>query len=114
MMSSTTFGCYSEGDQLNLMLAAAAWKFRNWMRLFAVFGFTSCSCSPRKLSPFQVRLPLSALIAGRSKSHKAWDFVATFASGSTCSKSASPANSPKQVAGKFGPVLGSSSRLKGR
>ena len=113
MMSSTTFGCYSEGDQLNLMRAVAAWKFRKWMRLFAVFG-SSCSCSLRKLSPFQVRLPLSALIAGRSKSHKAWDFVATFASGSTCSKSASPANSPKQLAGKFGPVLGSSSRLKGR
>lgn len=63
MMSSTTFGCYSEGDQLNLMLAAAAWKFRKWRRLFAVFGFTSCSCSLRKLSPFQVRLPLSALIS---------------------------------------------------
>ena len=52
-----------QGDQLNLMLVAAAWKFRKWMRLFAVFGFTSCSCSLRKLSPFQVRLPLSALIS---------------------------------------------------
>jgi hypothetical protein len=47
VMSSTTFSCYSEGDQLNLMLAAAAWKFRKWMRLFAVFGFTSCSCSTK-------------------------------------------------------------------
>ncbi len=26
-----------QGDQLNLMLAAAAWNFRKWMRLFALF-----------------------------------------------------------------------------
>ena len=25
------------GDQLNLMLAAAAWNFRKWMRLFTLF-----------------------------------------------------------------------------
>jgi IS5 family transposase len=26
-----------QGDQLNLMLAAAAWNFRKWMRLFVLF-----------------------------------------------------------------------------
>ena len=26
-----------QGDQLNLMLAAAAWNFRKWMRLFIIF-----------------------------------------------------------------------------
>ena len=26
------------GDQLNLMLAAAAWNFRKWMRLFVLFS----------------------------------------------------------------------------
>ena len=26
-----------QGDQLNLMLAAAAWNFRKWMRLFVPF-----------------------------------------------------------------------------
>ncbi len=34
-----------QGDQLNLMLAAAAWNFRKWMRLFTLF-WLRLLCSP--------------------------------------------------------------------
>ena len=37
-----------QGDQLNLMLAAAAWNFRKWMRLFILFWLRFlCSLSTR-------------------------------------------------------------------
>jgi transposase, IS5 family len=39
-----------QGDQLNLMLAAAAWNFRKWMRLFVLFWLRPlCSLSTRNL-----------------------------------------------------------------
>jgi hypothetical protein len=37
-----------QGDQLNLMLAAASWNFRKWMRLFISFWLRFlCSLSPK-------------------------------------------------------------------
>ena len=44
-----------QGDQLNLMLAAAAWNFRKWMRLFILFLLRFlCSLSTRNFcSPSQ-------------------------------------------------------------
>ena len=39
-----------QGDQLNLMLAAAAWNFRKWMRLFIIFCFASSARSRPKTS----------------------------------------------------------------
>ena len=65
-----------QGDQLNLLLAAAAWNFRKWMRLFIIFWlrFLRPLSDPKLLSPatenhlrvFQGRLlnqPISLTIA---------------------------------------------------
>ena len=39
-----------QGDQLNLMLAAAAWNFRKWMRGLTLFGLRFlCSFFARNL-----------------------------------------------------------------
>jgi hypothetical protein len=73
-----------QGDQLNLMLAAAAWKFRKQVRLFALFGVISHACSLPKTSIsvaknylriFRVRLPLSALILWTFQIAQSWGFV---------------------------------------
>ena len=40
-----------QGDQINLMLAAAAWNFRKWMREFAFFCFRSLFSLFKLFSP---------------------------------------------------------------
>ena len=46
-----------QGDQLNLMLAAAAWNFRKWMRLFILFWLRFL----RSLSTQNLCLPLQRI-----------------------------------------------------
>ena len=43
------------GDQLNLMLAAAAWNFRKWMRLVILFCFAFSARSQPKTSASRYR-----------------------------------------------------------